>query len=66
MIQCGTFYAISVWYIWKEDGVLHVAGISTEQGRIDLHGCTYFTAQDQVRFLPRDADIKTVAVVAKQ
>ena len=46
--------------------MLHVAGISTEQGRIDLHGCTYFTAQDQVRFLPRDADIKTVAVVAKQ
>ena len=41
--------------------MLHVA----EQGRIDLHG-TYFTAQDQVRFLPRDADIKTVAVVAKQ
>ena len=45
--------------------MLHVAGISTELGRIDLHG-TYFTAQDQVRFLPRDADIKTVAVVAKQ
>ena len=45
--------------------MLHVAGISTEQGRIDLHG-TYFTARDQVRFLPRDADIKTVAVVAKQ
>ena len=42
--------------------MLHVA----EQGRIDLHGCTYFTGPDQVRFLPRDADIKTVAVVAKQ
>ena len=63
MIQCGTFgYCLCVvWYIWKKDGVLHVA----EQGRIDLHG-TYFTARDQVRFLPRDADIKTVAVVAKQ